>query len=113
MENSILTSTKKILGLSEEYTPFDHDVIIHINACLSVLSQIGIGPEHGVMIEDETAQWGDLGLDTNRLNLVRTYVFLRTKMLFDPPTTSFLIEAMERQIAQLEWRLNVLNETET
>lgn len=110
MENSILISTKKILGLPAEYTAFDYDVITHINSVFYILSQLGVGPVEGFMIDDETAQWGDFVGPPDQLNAVRTYVFLKVSMLFDPPTTSFLIEAKNRQIAELEWRLNVSRE---
>lgn len=112
MEDSILISTKKVLGISEEYTVFDLDIITHINAAFSVLTQLGLGPEAGFMIEDNSATWSEFTPNITALNLIRTYVFLKTKLLFDPPTTSFLIEATNRQIEQYEWRLNVLRESE-
>ena len=113
MENSILLSTKKVLGLDAEYDVFDLDVLMHINAAFSVLQQLGVGPEEGFMIEDETALWSDFVLFVGTeisLNLVKTYVQLKARMLFDPPTTSFLIEAMNKQIQEYEWRLNVFRE---
>ena len=91
MEDSVLQSTKKILGLSEEYTVFDHDIITHINAAFSVLNQIGIGPLAGFFIEDDIAEWADVNLPANQLGLVKTYIFLKVRLLFDPPTTSFLL----------------------
>lgn len=110
MENSILISTKKILGLAEDYTAFDLDIITHINTAFSTLTQLGVGPVEGFMIEDERTEWDDYINDDNQLNSVRSYVFLRVRQLFDPPTTSYLIDAMEKQIEQLEWRLNVHRE---
>lgn len=110
MENSILISTKKILGLAEDYTAFDLDIITHINTAFSTLTQLGVGPVEGFMIEDERTEWDDYLNDDNQLNSVRSYVFLRVRQLFDPPTTSYLIDAMEKQIEQLEWRLNVHRE---
>lgn len=110
METSILTSTKKILGIAESYTAFDLDIITHINSAFSVLSQLGVGPSEGFMIEDEAPVWNDFPVPTNQLMLVRTYVFLKTRLLFDPPTTSFLIDAMKNQINEYEWRLNVFRE---
>ncbi len=77
MENSILTSTKKILGLGSTYTPFDLDVITHINSALSNLQQIGIGPAEGLAIEDNTVLWTALALPTNQLSMVKTYIFNR------------------------------------
>ncbi len=113
MENSILISTKKVLGLDAAYDVFDLDVLMHINAAFSILQQLGVGPEIGFMVEDETAVWQDFVLDPGSeisLNLIKTYVQLKARMLFDPPTTSFLIEAMNTQIQEYEWRLNVFRE---
>lgn len=104
MENSILISTKKILGLEETYTPFDLDVITHINAALSVVNQLGVGTS--LSIEDDTAVWADLLATPEQTNIVRTYVFLRVRLLFDPPTTSFLKDALESQLKEYEWRLS-------
>jgi hypothetical protein len=110
MEQSILISTKKILGLAEDYTVFDLDIITHINSAFSTLTQLGVGPAIGFMIVDETAQWNEFVADDFQNNAVKSYVFLKTKQLFDPPTTSYLITAVEKQIQELEWRLNVHRE---
>ena len=108
MTNSILNSTKKILGIAPEYHAFDLDVMTHINTALTTLQQIGVGPAEGYFIEDETAEWGHfLGADP-RLNSVRTYVFLKVRLLFDPPTTSFHLASIQEQIKEMEWRLQVL-----
>lgn len=110
MADSILDSTKKILGIDASYTAFDPDILVHINTCFMVLNQIGIGPDAGFSIVDNTATWDSyLGTDLN-LNPVRTYVYLRVRLLFDPPTTSYVIEAMKQQIQELEWRLSVKRE---
>ena len=109
MDDSILTSTKKILGVDETYTVFDLDIMTHINSAFSTLNQLGIGPVDGFMIEDATAVWSDfLGTNSPKLNAVKTYGYLRVRMLFDPPTTSYLINALNEQIKELEWRLNVI-----
>ena len=110
MTDSILDGTKKALGLSSDYTPFDLDIIMHINATFSVLDQLGVGPEGGFSIEDNTSVWSDYPVPANQLHLVRTYVYLKVRTLFDPPTTSYLIESMNKQISELEWRLNVFRE---
>lgn len=110
MEESILTSTKKILGLSEDYTAFDLDIITHINSAFSSLNQLGVGPSGGFYIEDKDEEWSSYGVPTTQLNMVKTYVWLKTRMLFDPPTTSFHIEAANNQIKEYEWRLNVFRE---
>jgi hypothetical protein len=110
MEQSILISTKKILGIAEDYTAFDLDVITHINSAFSTLTQLGVGPAVGFMIDDASAVWTDFIENDLQYNSVKSYVFLRTRQLFDPPTTSYLISAVERQISELEWRLNVHRE---
>lgn len=110
MEESILKSTKKILGLAEDYTPFDLDVITHINAAFSILDQLGVGPVDGFSIYDDTAVWDDFVVPPNQLHLVKTYIYLKVRYLFDPPTTSFLLEAANNQIKEYEWRLNVFRE---
>jgi hypothetical protein len=112
MEQSILKSTKTILGIADSYDVFDLDIITHINTAFSTLTQLGVGPITGFMIEDESAVWDDF-IDTGtdpQYNAVRSYVFLKVRSLFDPPTTSYLITATERQISELEWRLNVHRE---
>ncbi len=106
MEPSILKSTKKLLNVEPTYTPFDLDILTHINSVLSFLNQLGVGPIGGLFIEDDTAVWDDLELPPNQLNSVKSYIFLKVRMLFDPPGTSFLIGAMEKQIAEFEWRIS-------
>lgn len=110
MESSILTSTKKILGIEAEYTAFDLDILTHINSVFSTLNELGIGPAEGFMIEDAEAVWEDFLGDDPRVNSVKTYVYLRVRLLFDPPTTSYLIDALNAQVTQLEWRLNAQRE---
>lgn len=106
MENSILISTKKVLGIAEEYTAFDIDIIMHINSVFSILAQLGVGTAEGFFIEDSTAEWGDFIDNDNVYNMLRSYVFLKVRMLFDPPNTSFLVTAMEKQIQEYEWRIS-------
>lgn len=110
MSESILTSVKKILGIDASYTAFDPDILLHINSVFSTLNQLGIGPSHGLTIENATPTWDAfIGADA-RLNSVKSYVYLRVRLLFDPPTTSYMIDAMRQQITELEWRLNVYRE---
>ena len=107
---SILNSTKKMLGLDPDYDVFDLDVLMHINSVFTTLTQLGVGPVEGFQIEDDSATWDTfLGTDP-KLNQAKTYVFLRVKLLFDPPQTSFVADSYSRQIEQLEWRLNVTAE---
>jgi hypothetical protein len=105
MEESILISTKKILGISAEYTVFDLDVITHINSAFAIVNQLGLGPIDGFSIEDDTAVWSDIGLPQRQLSFVRTYIYLKTRILFDPPTLSYLVEAMNKQIQEHEHRM--------
>lgn len=115
MANSILTEIKKIVGLSSDYTPFDQDIILHINTVFSILNGLGVGPTSGFSIGDSTVTWDDYGAvsgDRN-MNSVKTYMSLRVKMFFDPPQTSFVIEAMNKQIEELEWRISVNREGES
>lgn len=112
MEESILKSTKKILGIDADYTHFDLDIITHINAAFSLLNQLGVGPVEGFSILDHTEGWSDFDAPSNQLHLIKTYVYLKVRILFDPPGTSFLIEAANNQIREYEWRLNVFREVE-
>jgi hypothetical protein len=112
MEQSILISTKKILGITEDYVVFDLDIITHINTAFSTLAQLGVGPPAGFMIDDATYMWEDfLGtVEDFQNNSAKSYVFLKVRQLFDPPQTSYLITAVEKQIQELEWRLNTHRE---
>lgn len=104
--DSILTSTKKVLGIDESYTAFDLDILMHINSVFVTLNQLGVGPANGFAIEDKTTTWDAfLGTDL-RLNNVKSYMYLRVRLLFDPPSTSYLIDAMKAQILELEVRMN-------
>lgn len=105
---SILTSIKKLLGITEEYTHFDADIIMHINSVFMTLTQLGVGPSEGFYIEDETTPWTAFTPDLNKLQAVKTYVYLKVKLVFDPSSLgSSTLAAYERQITELEWRLNM------
>lgn len=108
MENSILTSVKKLLGIAEDYTEFDMDIIIHINSVFVTLQQLGVGPEEGFSISDSSTTWSSYLNDDKLLNNVISYMGLRVKMLFDPPTNSSILSSYERTIQELEWRINVM-----
>jgi len=108
--DSILTSVKKIIGIAEADTSFDADVILHTNTVFSVLHQLGIGPTEGFMIEDATPTWDDFLAGDKRLNMVKTYIYLRVRLLFDPPQTSFVIESLNKQIEELEVRMSIVRE---
>lgn len=112
MIESILTSIKKLLGITEEYTHFDSDIIMHINTVFMTLNQLNVGPSEGFMIEDKTTTWDEY-IDTksdpdkiNQLSAVKSYMHYKVKLLFDPPLSSAAIDSMNRVINELEWRLN-------
>lgn len=110
MAASILTTIKKSLGVEDDVTAFDVDILMHINSVFSTLNQIGVGPDVGFQIEDSTATWDSfLGTDP-RLNNVKTYVYLKVRLLFDPPSTSFTIKALEDMAHELETRLYLVKE---
>ena len=106
MDSSILTSIKKLLGIAEEDTSFDQDIIMHINTVFAILAQLGVGPANGFSIEDDSAIWEDyLGNATN-LELIKSYIYMKVRSMFDPPTSSILADAMNKNISELEWRIN-------
>lgn len=107
METSILDSIKKLLGIPSEVTEFDTDILIHINSVFSILTQLGVGPSSGFSIEDSSAEWSDFIGDDFRLSDVKSFVYLKTRLLFDPPASSAAMDAMNRMASELEWRINV------
>lgn len=112
MEESILTSIKKMLGIEENYNIFDTDIIIHINTIFMTLNQLGIGPSSGFKIEDDSTTWSEYIDEDSDLEAVKTYIYLKVKLLFDPPLSSSVIEVMKQSITELEWRLNVQTSSE-
>lgn len=110
MEESILDSVKLSLGILPEYEHFDQQIILHLNSVLGILPQLGVGPSDGFFIQNNRSTWGDLLEEMANPNLylyVKTYVCLRVRLLFDPPTSSGAIDAMERQLREFEWRITV------
>lgn len=107
VEDSILLSVKKSLGLDPSMTHFDPDIIICINSVLNVLTQLGVGSSKGFIISSEDSTWDELIGEDQRLNMVKTYVFLKVKIIFDPPTTGAVLESCKELIKEYEWRLNV------
>lgn len=110
LETSILTSIKKNLNIEESDTDFDQDILMHINSVFTTLADVGVGDATGFMIEDNTAEWDDFLAADPRLNSVKTYIYLRVRLLFDPPQTSYLVDALTKQAEEILWRLNVLKE---
>ena len=107
MNDSILDSVKKIIGISPDYYAFDQDIIMHINSVFMVLRQLGIGPTEGFSISNRTSTWSDYISDMSLLEAVKTYVGLKVRLIFDPPTNSTLLQAISNNVSELEWRLNV------
>lgn len=107
---SILISIKKMLGIMENDEAFDADIVMHINSVFSILNQLGIGPINGFMIEDKEALWSDFISDETLFTLVKSYMLLKVRLLFDPPLSSAVIACFEKQITEYEWRLNVVAE---
>ena len=106
--DSILTSIKKLLGITAEYKQFDPDLIIHINSVFLILKQLGIGPEQGFSISGESETWKQfLPEGSENFEAVKSYMYIKVKLLFDPPTSSAVMEAMNRIASEYEWRLNV------
>ena len=104
---SILTSIKKLLGIAEDYEHFDTDLIMHINSVFMILKQLGIGPPEGFAIKDDSSVWEDFIEDQTKLQAVKSYMYLKVKLLFDPPLSSAVVDSVNRSINELEWRLNV------
>ena len=109
--DSILISIKKLLGIEENYTHFDTDIIMHINSVLSILTQLGVGPSKGYSIKDANATWDEFITNPAKLELVKTYVYLKVRLMFDPPSSSSAIDSMKQLISELEFRIIVAVET--
>lgn len=108
--DSILNSVKKKLGIQEDYPHFDEDIIIDINSVFMILNQLGVGPDEPFTIEDEDAYWDDF-IDNTRIEAVKSYMYMRVRLMFDPPTSGFLVDSLKKQIDELEWRMLVQAET--
>lgn len=107
---SILTSIKKLLGIDEEYENFDPDIIMHINSVFMILNQLGVGPSESFSIQDSNSVWSDFMPSGSNLEAVKSYMHLKVKLMFDPPSSSAVMDAINRTIAELEWRLNVASD---
>ena len=109
--DSILISIKKLLGIEENYTHFDTDIIMHINSVLSILTQLGVGPSSGYTIKDANSVWDEFISDSKKLELVKTYVYLKVRLMFDPPSSSSAIDSMKQLISELEFRITIAAES--
>lgn len=111
--DSILISVKKMLGIAAEYTHFDADIIIHINSVFMILNQLGVGPKEGFSISSDVETWDEFTNDNLTIESVKSYMYLKVGLLFDPPTNSNVLEARNRLVSELEWRLNAIADTES
>ena len=110
INGSILDSIKKNLGIVPEYTAFDDQIILDINAAFSTLHQLGFGPDEGFEITGIDEFWSDI-IEEPRFNLVKSYVCMKVRVMFDPPTSSYALDALNKQIAEYEWRIKSEIET--
>lgn len=110
---SILNTIKKLIGLDKDYGAFDLDLVIAINSSFTILRQLGVGPTYEYRINGPDETWSDFFADAKQISLAKSYIYLRTKLLFDPPASSSLLDAIKQQISEFEWRLTVQAETET
>mgnify|MGYP001772142203 CR=1 FL=1 len=104
---SILDSIKKMLGLTPEYTQFDTDIIMHINSVFMILTQLGVGPSEGFAIEDNETTWTEFVPDIKKVSGIKSYMYAKVRVVFDPPTSSVVMDSLTRIITEYEWRLNV------
>ena len=107
---SILTSIKKLLGIDEEYENFDPEIIMHINSVFMILNQLGVGPSESFSIQDSKSVWSNFMSSGSNIEAVKSYMHLKVKLMFDPPSSSAVMDAINRTIAELEWRLNVASD---
>ena len=105
MEESILATIKKMLGLDDNYTPFDTDVKVFLNSAMMTLQQLGVGPVNGFIVNDYSEKWSDFLPSDKMLEAVKAYLYVCVKMAFDPPTSSFVMDALKQQKEEFEWRL--------
>jgi len=109
--DSILLTIRKMLGITADFDGFDTDIIVALNTAFMSLNQLGIGPSVGFVVSDEEQVWSDFLGTTTNLDGIKSYIYLKTRLLFDPPSNGFLVASIDRQLTELEWRLTVLNET--
>jgi hypothetical protein len=111
MGESILATIKKMLGLEADYTPYDTDIIILINSAFMTLNQLGVGPQEGFAIKDYSSKWDDFVTNNVMINSVQEYVYMKTKMVFDPPQNSYVMDAMKDRCKEYEVRMNMQAES--
>ena len=107
MNDSILLTVRKLIGPNSDYDVFDDDLIVHINSFFEVLTQCGVGPENGFRITGPTEKWSDFTTDGHEFDMVKQYITLRTRLAFDPPASSFAMDAMKKIVDEMEWRMYI------
>lgn len=110
-DSSILDDIKKLLGIESSFTHFDTDILIHINSVFDTLFQLGVGPkEEAFHVVSRDVMWSEFLGDKKTIDSVKTYIYLKVKLLFDPPMSSVVMESYKQLIQEYEWRLNVTDD---
>ena len=108
MEESILKTIKQLIGCPDDFEQFDLDLIVHINLAFAILTQLGVGPKEGYRITGQDNVWSEFEDDAQKLSLIKDYVYIKTRLLFDPPTSGSLMDSLKEQLKEMEWRLYML-----
>lgn len=108
MEESILKTIKQLVGCPDDFEQFDLDLTIHINSSFATLTHLGIGPKEGYRITGVDNVWSEFEDDPQKLSLIKDYVYIKTRLLFDPPTNGSLMDSLTEQLKEMEWRLYIL-----
>ena len=110
MEESILITIKKLIGFDKDYDYFDTDLVVQINSCFSTLSDLGVGPEEGFHITGKDEKWSEYIFTPIYMGMIKNYIYINTKLVFDRPETSYAIESLSKTASELEWRLHMESE---
>ena len=108
MEESILKTIKQLIGCPDDFEQFDLDLMIHINSAFATLTHLGVGPKEGYRITGADNVWREFEDDAQKLSLIKDYVYIKTRLLFDPPTSGSLMDSLKEQLKEMEWRLYML-----
>lgn len=108
MEESILKTIKQLIGCPDDFEQFDLDLTIHINSAFATLTQLGVGPKEGYRITGPDNVWSEFEEDAKKSSLIKDYVYIKTRLLFDPPTSSALMDSLKEQLKEMEWRLYIM-----
>ena len=108
MEESILKTIKQLIGCPDDFEQFDLDLIVHINLAFATLTHIGVGPKEGYRITGADNAWSEFEDDAQKLSLIKDYVYIKTRLLFDPPISGSLMDSLKEQLKEMEWRLYML-----